>query len=184
MNIFIKIGRVIALILAVLLSVYIVLFLFAKVASKPLPKHPWFKQKAGDHTPLVLAHQGGEGEYPSNTKLAFTKAVESGADVLDTDVFMTNDGHFVLFHDETLDHRTNGYGKISDKSLEELQKVDFAYYWSQDGGKTFPHRNSGISVYTLDELLNDFKEKRINIEMKQINSDTVKSSAHTLKNEI
>ncbi len=128
---------------------------------------PWYQPRSGDHKPLILAHQGGEGEYPSNTMLAFTKAYNAKADALDTDMFATKDGVLVLFHDETLDHRTNCTGAIGDKTYAELLQCDFAYNWTPDGGATYPYRGKGIKVATAQELLTKFPNARIGLEIKQ-----------------
>src|SRR3989338_1490691 len=75
----------------------------ALVLARPAPAHPWFVPRPGDHQPLVFAHQGGENLWPSNTLLAFQKSAALGADVLDTDMHMTQDGELVLMHDQTVD---------------------------------------------------------------------------------
>ena len=133
-------------------SVYIVLALTAR----PVPPHPWFTARPGQHTPLVFAHQGGEGLWPSNTLFAFQKAVELGADVLDTDMHMTSDGALVLMHDQTVKRTTDSTGAIRDLTLEQIKKLDAAYRFTTDDGQTFPYRGQGISVPTLEELFEAF----------------------------
>ncbi len=128
-----------------------------------------------------MAHQGGEGEYPSNVKLAFTQAHNAGADALDTDMFATantapagqpSNSELVLFHDETLDFRTNCTGPISGRDYNYLyQNCNFAYDWSPDGGTTFPYRTSSdpnaTKIVKVSELLDAFPNDRIGIEIKQ-----------------
>lgn len=141
-------------------------------AVKALPATgPWYQPQTGDQKPLILAHQGGEGEYPSNTMLAFTKAQEAGADALDTDLFMTSDKKLVLFHDETLEHRTNCTGAIASKTYQELQQCDAAYHWSPDGGATFPYRGTGITIPKYEDLLSTFPNSRIGVEIKQTTTE-------------
>ena len=53
--------------------------------------------------PLIMAHRGDPSSAPENTLLAMEKAVDIGADVLETDVRLTKDNRLVLFHDERLD---------------------------------------------------------------------------------
>ena len=130
-----------------------------------LPAEPraWFQDA---HRPLILAHQGGENEWPSNTMYAFRRAHEIGADVLDTDLHMTRDGVLVLIHDTTVDRTTNGTGAISEMDWADLAGLDAAYRFSLDG-QTYPLRGQGISIPRLDETLDAFPQWRLQIEVKQ-----------------
>ena len=179
MNTLKKIGKILLIILGALVGLYIVLFIASRLMTKKVAQAEWYKDASG--TTILLAHQGGEGEFPSNTKLAFEQATIAGADVLDTDVHITRDGVLVLAHDETLDYRTNGKGAIRDKTYEELKRVDFAYNWSSDGGKTYPYRGRGIGVYTLDELFKDYPTKRFGIEIKQVSTEAVHKFCASIK---
>ena len=49
---------------------------------------------------MVVAHRGASGHAPENTLLAFQKAIDIGADCIETDIRRTKDGIIVLFHDE------------------------------------------------------------------------------------
>lgn len=75
----------------------------------------------------VFAHRGFSGCYPENTMLAFEKAIELGADGLETDVHMTKDGHLVMIHDESPLRTAGGKGYIFQYTLEELRKLDASY---------------------------------------------------------
>ena len=50
----------------------------------------------------IIAHRGSSGEAPENTMYAFRKAVEDGADAIETDVRKTKDGVLIIMHDATL----------------------------------------------------------------------------------
>ncbi len=153
--------------LLVAIAVGVMLYLIALITAKPAPASPWFAPRAGDHQPLVLAHQGGEGQWPSNTLLAFQNAAQAGADVLDTDMHMTKDGVPILMHDETVDRTTDGTGAIRDLTLAQIKQLDAAYDFSTDEGQTFPYRGQGVTVPTLEELFQTFPDKRFGIEIKQ-----------------
>jgi glycerophosphoryl diester phosphodiesterase len=116
--------------------------------------------------PLIIAHQGGDGIWPGNTMYAFENAVEIGADVLEMDVHITKDSHIVLMHDGEVDRTTDGTGMVEELTLAELQQLDAAYRWSNDGGKTFPYRGQGIQVPTLDTVFQNFAQMRYVIEIK------------------
>lgn len=149
----------------VILIVGIAWLSFLASYSKRAAHHAWFSPRPGEHKPLIMAHQGGEGEQPGNTMVAFQNAVNAGADVLDTDMHMTKDGVLVLIHDETVDRTTNGKGAVRDLTLSQLQQLDAAYSYSQDG-KTFPYRGQGITIPTLEQLFNAFPDRRLGIEIK------------------
>lgn len=73
---------------------------------------------------LNIAHRGFSGKYPENTMLAFTKAVEAGADGIEFDVHFSKDGEIVIIHDERIDRTTNGEGYVCDYTYDELSKFD------------------------------------------------------------
>jgi glycerophosphoryl diester phosphodiesterase len=130
------------------------------------PSHPFLGQGLG--RPLVIAHRGGAGLWPENTLYAFQHAVAMGVDVLETDMHSTADGALVLIHDPTVDRTTNGSGQVNHLTLKQLKALDAAYYWSEDGGRSFPFRGLGITVPTVEEAFSAFPEIRINIDIKQV----------------
>ena len=74
--------------------------------------NPWIEK-----TPLDIAHQGGEDEFPSNTMYAFQRSLQVGADMLELDVGVTKDGQVVVMHDTTVDRTTNGHGTVASFTL-------------------------------------------------------------------
>ena len=127
--------------------------------------HPYFKRDA--RRPLVIAHRGGAGLWPENTLYAFRRAAVSGADVIELDVRATADGALVVFHDATVERMTDGRGPIGGMSLEEVKRLDAAYRWTPDGGRTFPLRGGGVGVATLGEVFDALPSMRFVIEPKR-----------------
>lgn len=115
---------------------------------------------------MILGHQGGEKEWPSNTMHAFAKSLEAGSDVLDMDLHMTRDKVLVLIHDTTVERTTDGTGTIAQMTWAELEKLDAAYRFSLDEGKTFPLRGHGIGIPRLEDVLTTFPDAKIQIEVK------------------
>ena len=74
---------------------------------------------------LVAAHRGDSFNHYENTMGAFRAAIESGADMIETDVRLTKDGVLVLSHEENVYKATGVPGKISEMSFEELRKLNF-----------------------------------------------------------
>ena len=131
----------------------------------PLPaRNPFITDRV-----WVVAHQGGEGIWPSNTMYAFERAVKLGADMLDLDVHSNKDGQLVVIHDATVDRTTGGTGRVQDLTLAELQRLDAGWYWPQYSKATDPHpfRGQGIRIPTLEEVFKAFSSMPMTIEIKQ-----------------
>lgn len=115
----------------------------------------------------IIAHRGGSLEYPENTLLAFEQALTIWpAAIIELDVHRSKDGKIVVFHDDALDRVTDGRGMIWQTPYQELQKLDAAYRFTRDGGKTFPHRAKGVRIPLLSEVLEKLPNARISIEFK------------------
>ncbi|MCL7048703.1 hypothetical protein MKW94_030058, partial [Papaver nudicaule] len=56
---------------------------------------------------LVVAHRGSNGEFPEETAAAYMRAIEEGADFIETNILSSKDGHLVCFHDLILDLTTD-----------------------------------------------------------------------------
>jgi len=82
------------------------------------------------------------------------------ADCIEIDIRRSKDGVLVLSHDSEVRLHTNGKGRIHDLSLKELQKLDAAYHFSPDNGKTFPLRNKGHTIPTLEEVIDEFNTEK------------------------
>ncbi len=116
------------IVVLLLLLVWLVLFLLPKPQNFALD-NPMMKEDA-DSLPILIAHGGGNREFPDNTLEAFYNAysVDPRA-MMETDVSITKDGVVILSHDVRLDRKTNVTGEIADWNYTDLiaQKVDFGY---------------------------------------------------------
>ncbi|MBQ8392671.1 MAG: glycerophosphodiester phosphodiesterase family protein [Clostridia bacterium] len=68
----------------------------------------------------IAGHRGDSYNYYENTMTAFKKAVEEGADMIETDVRLTKDNILVIMHDERVDRTTNSRGKVSEICYEDI----------------------------------------------------------------
>jgi len=139
--------------------------------------------------PLLLAHRGmaqtfrregltndtctAERIYPpthgflENTLPSIEAAFDAGADIVEIDIHPTTDGHFAVFHDWTVDCRTEGKGVTREHTLAELKALDIGYGYTADGGKTYPFRGRGVGLMpSLDEVLAAFAGERFLINIK------------------
>lgn len=140
-------------------------------------KKPFFSPE-----PRIFGHRGNSIEFPENTIPSFQSAVQIGVDVIETDVHLTRDGHFVIIHDDSVERTTNGKGKVKDLTLAELKQFDAGYRFSPDG-ENFPFRGKGITIPTLQEALGAFPEQRFNVDLKDKNPDQVECYCALLKRE-
>lgn len=120
--------------------------------------------------PLNIAHRGGRGLSPEHTILAYKKALEAGADVLEIDVHATKDSKIVVIHDPAVDSTTNGKGRVNELTLSEIKSLDAGYRFAIKRGnkEEYPFRGKGLTIPALKEVFSKFPNQRINIEIKQI----------------
>jgi len=95
--------------------------------------------------PWVIAHRGASAVAPENTMAAFRRAVELGADCIETDLHLSRDGRLVILHDATLNRTTNGEGPVKNLTLAELRELD--------AGRWFSQQFAGERLPTIEELL-------------------------------
>ncbi len=117
--------------------------------------------------PVNFAHRGASARAPENSLEAFRLAAEDGAGGLETDVHMTRDGHVVAIHDDTVDRTTDGSGLVREMTLAELQSLDAGYRFTPDGGATYPYRGLGVRVPELREVLREFPDLAVNVDIKE-----------------
>jgi glycerophosphoryl diester phosphodiesterase len=153
------------IIIAIVLAITLIILL-SNLLARPGTDRPFFQQF--DKYPLVIAHADDEGLglAPGNTHLFLETAAELGVDVLEMDVHLTTDGHVVLIHDETVDRTTDGSGRVSGLTLEEIQSLEVGINWTPDGGANYPFRGSGLRIPTLEEVFRAFPTYPMNIEIK------------------
>ena len=80
--------------------------------------------------PIIIAHAGGDHDWPHSTMYAFIQAALNGTDVLEMDVMFSSDGVLMVQHDNTVDRLTNDTGLFSSFTAAELQAMDNAYWFS------------------------------------------------------
>lgn len=128
-----------------------------------------------------MAHRGGAGLWPENTLYAFGRAVALGVDVLEMDMHATADGELVIIHDASVGRTTNGAGRVNELTLAQLKRLDAAYRWTTDGGRSFPLRGRGVVVPTLREVFAAFPRARFNIDIKQVRPSVVRPFCRVIR---
>ena len=103
---------------------------------------------ARPENPQLIAHRGGTVAAPENTLAAFENAIRQGADWLEFDVQRTSDGVLVVFHDETVDRTTDGSGRLTDLTFEQVRALD---------------AGNGERVPTFDEVISLARSAEVGI---------------------
>ena len=119
----------------------------------------------------ILAHRGASGEYPQSTQLAFEKALEQGADVLELDVHLSADNRIIINHDADLVRNVDIEDEIEDLTLAEIKQLDAGHEFTLDDGESYPFRNQGHVLLSLSELFELYPYERFNVEMKANDKD-------------
>jgi glycerophosphoryl diester phosphodiesterase len=120
--------------------------------------------------------------FLENTIPSIREAFKYGADLVEIDIHPTTDNRLAVFHDWTIDCRTNGRGVTHEQSMESLKKLDIGYGYTADGGKTYPFRGRGIGLMpTFDEIVQEFPNRKFLVNQKDTFPKTVKLLANSLK---
>ena len=131
---------------------------------------------------IVIAHRGCHeaapghklASTPENSPAALMQCVALGADVMETDVRRSRDGHLVIMHDERVDRTTDGTGKIADMTLAQLKALRLR---QDEGGPTAAITDE--RVQTLDELLALAKDRIVlNLDVKDAIYGEVVDAVH------
>ena len=125
------------------------------------------KRRVDEGWATNFAHRGASLRASENTLEAFRLAARSGAGGLELDVHMTSDGRIVVIHDDSVDRTTEGTGLVRRMTLHEVQSLDAGYRFTPDEGATYPYRGRGVRVPELREVLREFPDHKVNIDIKE-----------------
>ena len=92
------------------------------------------------------------GYAPENTFASFEEAIRRGADWIELDVQLTQDGEVAVMHDTSVDRTTNGEGLVRDLPWKKLKTFDAGAWYGPD----FAHQY----VPSLSEVIERFRQRR------------------------
>jgi glycerophosphoryl diester phosphodiesterase len=102
-----------------------------------------------------------------NTLPAMQAAFAAGAYAVELDVHPTTDGKFAVFHDWTLDCRTEGSGETRSHDMAYLKTLDVGYGYTAVGGQSFPLRGTGVGMMPeLSDVMAAMADKHFIINFK------------------
>jgi glycerophosphoryl diester phosphodiesterase len=129
-----------------------------------------------ENKPLVIGHRGAHGYLPAHTLEGYALAIELGADYVEPDLVMTQDGHLIARHEPNLilttnvkDHPEFAARKrtvmidgapdegwfASDFTLAEIKQLRAV----QDFGDRPQQLNGKLEIPTLEEIIDLVKRK-------------------------
>lgn len=129
------------------------------------------KEDMDDHTCTASRISKPRHDYIENSLESIQAAFDFGATIVEIDIRPTKDNQLVVFHDDTLDCRTNAHGNVWDYAVAELKRLDVGYGYTYDGGRTYPFRGKGFGkIHTLNEVLSRFPHRKFLIDNKNGNN--------------
>lgn len=130
-----------------LLLLFTSIFLVAATAPCLSANHVFGKTKV-----VNVAHRGAPFYAPELTLPSFDKALELGADFIELDIQLSQDGEIVVIHDTSLSRTTNVDGLVRFMTLAELKKLDAGSWFNEKYPEHGDDRFIGLQIPTLEEI--------------------------------
>lgn len=124
----------------------------------------------------LIAHRGFSAQAPENTEASIDLAGKMGFYGAEFDIFPSSDGVWVVMHDDTIDRMTNGTGKVTDYTYDQLQQFKI------DAGNNID-QYPDLSICSFEKALDICKEYGLTpfIEIKQGYSDAIANLVNMIK---
>jgi glycerophosphoryl diester phosphodiesterase len=111
--------------------------------------------------------------FLENSLPSMQAAIDAGASAIEIDVHQSADRELVVWHDWSVDCRTEGHGETRSLTLAQLQTLDAGYGYSADAGRSFPFRGKGVGmIRSLAQVLDAFPQMQFIIDQKDRNPAT------------
>jgi glycerophosphoryl diester phosphodiesterase len=130
---------------------------FLLVFAAPIAGATSGKGKPDKTTALTIGHRGASGYAPEHTFPAYDLALRMGADYIEQDLQLTNDGVLVVLHDETLDRTARGpeencTGSVIDKTLEQIKTCEVGSWFNEENPEYAREEYVGLEIPTLEDV--------------------------------
>lgn len=101
----------------------------------------------------IIGHRGVPSLAQENTIAGSVLAYESGATMIENDIYLARDGVIVVMHDTTINKTTNGTGKVESFTSEELKQYSVVSNTNCDPEP----------IPTLEDYFKEFKGKDVQL---------------------
>ena len=105
--------------------------------------------------PLIIGHRGASAVAPENTLVAFSRALQDGADGIEFDLRLSRDRVPVVIHDANLKRTGQSARLVRDLTAAELQQCEVCSWFSPVQAE---HTQFVGTVPTLAQVFKLFKE--------------------------
>ena len=157
--------QIILVLIIIILSLNLLQFLKAKFFPKDKPDYGYFNLIK---KPINIGHRGASGHYPENTLLSFNEALKMGAKGLEFDLKITLDNKVVVFHDDNTLRMTEKELNINGVEYNKLKRLNIL-------------ETDGEKIPLFKEVLNEFPDVPMIIEIKDTGENTVENIADVIK---
>ncbi len=98
--------------------------MFASSPVSAQPNFSFFEPVEPARKIQVMVHRGMAMAAPENSAAAIKMCAQDFCEWAEIDVRLTKDGRHIIIHDDTVEGTTNGMGRVTDLTLDELKKLD------------------------------------------------------------
>ncbi|PTV92446.1 glycerophosphoryl diester phosphodiesterase [Halanaerobium saccharolyticum] len=114
-----------------------------------------------------IGHRGASAYEPENTLIAFDKAIELGADMVELDIRLSKDGVLMVSHDSDISKYTDGQGYIENMTAKEIQEYRIEKNQKIPTLKeVFNHLNGRCGLYI--EIKGEYLEDKLVYLIKEV----------------
>ncbi len=128
---------------------------------------------------LLFGHRGAPLERPENTIASFRLALELGVNALESDLHVTRDGHVMLAHDPDGVRMAGTAAQIRSSTRTEVERWDVGVGFTLPDG-TRPLAGHGHRIPSLEDVLAEFPDLPLNLDIKQLAPDPTAALATLL----
>lgn len=102
------------------------------------PQYSGLMAESPKQDTLIFSHRGYGNYAPDNSLEGIKLAMNSGFDGVDMDGQYTQDGVLIIFHDLSVDRLTQDSGRVSEKTLDQMKKLDLGPKYGNGFQNAFP----------------------------------------------
>jgi glycerophosphoryl diester phosphodiesterase len=114
----------------------------------------------------IYGHRGAAAHHPENTLVSFRAAVDGGANAVETDVRLSQDGQVVVFHDASGARTCGVRRRLRDTSWADIRS------WDAGGGE---------HPVLLSDLLDAFPDVFVNVDVKDNSEAAARATLEVIR---